>query len=253
MSNKPTLDNLPGERQHIASFSGGKDSTAMVLRLIEENRRLDDIVFFDTGWEFPQMYDHIEKVERFICRKITRLKPKIPFTEMMLYHPIKKQSGEGKGKVHRIGHGWPAMTRRWCTRRKVYAIDRYCKDAVRYIGIAADEARRMVTANRMSKHERQYPLVEWDMSEADCLVYCKHRGFDWDGLYDIFTRVSCFCCPLQRIGQLRNLRKYFPELWAKMLKWDSEMSPNRGFKGYDTVHDLAYRFAAEDMQREFKI
>ena len=36
----------------------------------------------------------------------------------------------------------------------------------------------------------RYPLVEWGMTEADCLAYCKERGFDWDGLYDIFHRVS---------------------------------------------------------------
>ena len=52
--------NPPGQMQpavrHVASFSGGKDSTAMVLRLIEEDWPLDEIVFFDTGWEFPQMY-----------------------------------------------------------------------------------------------------------------------------------------------------------------------------------------------------
>ena len=46
---------------HIASFSGGKDSTAMVLRLIAEGLPLDEIVFFDTGWEFPQMYEHIAR------------------------------------------------------------------------------------------------------------------------------------------------------------------------------------------------
>ena len=33
----------------IVSFSGGKDSTAMLLRLLEENYQVDDIVFFDTG------------------------------------------------------------------------------------------------------------------------------------------------------------------------------------------------------------
>ena len=40
----------------------------MVLRLIEDGRPLDEIVFFDTGWEFPQMYDHIAKVEAFTVK-----------------------------------------------------------------------------------------------------------------------------------------------------------------------------------------
>ncbi|WP_132587301.1 phosphoadenosine phosphosulfate reductase domain-containing protein [Allofournierella massiliensis] len=36
-------------------MSGGKDSTAMLLRLVEENRPIDEILYCDTGWEFPQM------------------------------------------------------------------------------------------------------------------------------------------------------------------------------------------------------
>jgi hypothetical protein len=146
--------------------------------------------------------------------------------------------------------------RRWCTREKVDALDKQMGMSVRYIGIAADEAPRTAAATLMSKaYERRYPLIEWDMDEAACLAYCRERGFDWGGLYDIFWRVSCFCCPLQRIGELRNLRRHFPDLWAKMLAWDSEMgSHNRGFKGYDTVHDLEARFANEDCQMHmFKV
>ena len=59
---------------YIVSFSGGKDSTAMLLKLIEENRPIDEIIFIDTGLEFQEMYEHIKKVENFINRKITILK-----------------------------------------------------------------------------------------------------------------------------------------------------------------------------------
>ena len=237
--------------RHVASFSGGKDSTAMVLRLIEEGRPLDEIVFFDTGWEFPQMYGHIAKFEALTGRTVTRLEPPKPFVVEMLRHPIVARKGEHKGCVHRIGHGWPSPMRRWCTDRKVRTIDRHCGSAVRYIGIASDEAQRMASANLMSNKPREYPLVEWDMDEAACLAYCLARGYDWGGLYDIFPRVSCYCCPLQRIGQLRNLRRHFPALWAQMLEWDVEIGAhNRGFKGYDKVADLERRFANEDRQGE---
>ena len=222
----------------------------MVLRLIEDGRPLDEIVFFDTGWEFPQMYDHIAKVEAFTGRAVTRVHPVRPFDWMMMRHPIIARKGPLKGQVHRHGHGWPSMQRRWCTRLKCNRIDKHCGDAVRYVGIAADEAHRMTSANLMSsKFERKYPLVEWGMDEAACLAYCRARGFDWGGLYDIFPRVSCYCCPLQRIGQLRNLRRNFPALWAQMLAWDAEIGAhNRGFKGYDKVADLERRFAQEDRQ-----
>ena len=49
---------------HVVSFSGGKDSTAMLLRMLEEGMRVDVILFCDTGLEFPEMYDHIDKVEK---------------------------------------------------------------------------------------------------------------------------------------------------------------------------------------------
>ena len=60
--------------KHIVSFSGGKDSTAMLLMMLEKGLQIDDIVFTDTGVEFPEMYEHIEKVEQYINRKVTRLK-----------------------------------------------------------------------------------------------------------------------------------------------------------------------------------
>ena len=39
---------------YTASVSWGKDSLAMLLRLINENKQLDEVVFFDTGWNFKQ-------------------------------------------------------------------------------------------------------------------------------------------------------------------------------------------------------
>ena len=45
--------------KYIVSFSGGKDSTAMLLRLLEEGRPVDDIVFCDTTAEFPR-YTYLE-------------------------------------------------------------------------------------------------------------------------------------------------------------------------------------------------
>ena len=51
------------EKLYAASLSGGKDSTAMVLRLVEEGWPLDFVMFCDTGLEFPQMYEHVERLE----------------------------------------------------------------------------------------------------------------------------------------------------------------------------------------------
>ena len=52
--------------KHIVSFSGGKDSTAMLLRMLEENMQVDEIIYCDTYKEFPQMYKHIEKIKKYL-------------------------------------------------------------------------------------------------------------------------------------------------------------------------------------------
>lgn len=69
--NKPDL--------HIVSLSGGKDSTAMLLRMLEEKMPVDIILFCDTGLEFDAMYKHIDKLEKYINKPITKLKAPHPF------------------------------------------------------------------------------------------------------------------------------------------------------------------------------
>lgn len=81
------------------------------------------------------------------------------------------------------------------------------------------------------------------MSEADCLAYCKEHGFDWNGLYDHFDRVSCWCCPLKNLKELRQLYEFYPELWQKLKDWD-EKTWNDYKKGWP-IWKLEYRFEFE--------
>ena len=46
------------------------------------------------------------------------------------------------------------------------------------------------------------------------------------------------------MGQLRLLRKNYPDLWQKLLKWDTDSLVI--FKTTATVHDFEARFALED-------
>jgi 3'-phosphoadenosine 5'-phosphosulfate sulfotransferase (PAPS reductase)/FAD synthetase len=222
----------------------------MLLMMLERNEPIHSAVFFDTGWEFPEMIEHIDKLEKYTGVEVVSLKHKEAFDYILSEKPIKAKSGELKGKIYRNGHGWPSAMRRWCTRWKVTAISKYQKqqkDFASCIGFAADEAKR-VPVKQNKKWQERYPLIEWDVSEKEALQYCYDHGFDWGGLYDLFGRVSCFCCPLQRVGELKNLRKHRPELWRRMLEMDEAIKPNRGFKGYKTVEDFDRRFSAEESQ-----
>ena len=163
--------------KHIVSLSGGKDSTAMLLRMIEEGWPIDIILFCDTGMEFDAMYRHIDKVEKYIGRPIVRLKSHQSFEH--LFYDYSPKRANPKLEQYR-GFSWPGPRNRWCTAMlKTRIISQYLRELskeytlVQYIGIAADEPKRI--------REHRYPLVEWGMTEADCLDYCRERGFDWEG------------------------------------------------------------------------
>lgn len=216
--------------KHIVSFSGGKDSTAMLLMMLEKNMPVGEIVFCDTTVEFPNMYEHIQKVEKYIGRPIRRIAAKNTFEFMMLEY--EKTKGKSKGE---LGYGWPKMISRWCTKYfKQQPMGKLYKNDYQYIGIAADERHRVKEGNF------KYPLVEWGITEKQALQYCYDKGFNWDGLYEYFDRVSCWLCPMQSLKELKNLYQHFPELWIKLKELDAK-TPSK-FRFDYTFPELEERF-----------
>lgn len=239
---------------NVVSFSGGKDSTAMALVMLEKDIPIHSVVAFDTGWEFPQMLEHWDKFERVTGLKINRINPVKSFDYWMFDHKIHRRFGTEKGTLYGVGYGWPSPSRRWCTREKMVSIRRYLKpipNAVSCVGFAADEIDRVGSFNGLNIVQR-HPLIELGIDEAQALTICKQHGFDWGGLYDHFNRVSCYNCPLQRIGDLKILRANFSDLWSHMLDCDSRMPDhNPGFRGKISLSQLDARFLEEDRQFSF--
>lgn len=227
--------------EYIVNFSGGKDSTAMLLMLLEKGMQVDEIIFVDTGKEFRAMHEHIKKVEQYIGREITILKPEKTFDYLMFDHI--RQSGEFKGEK---GLGWATMTNRWCTGMKVRTMEQYLKGrkVTHYIGIAADEPERHENKPKNVLH----PLFDWGVTEEDALQYCYSKGFDWGGLYEDFDRVSCWCCPLQSMKNLKTLHNKHHVLWQELKAMDRR-ARNKFKKNY-TVEDLEEKFNKEDEEKK---
>jgi len=203
--------------RQIVSLSGGKDSTAMLLMMLERGEQIDDIVFFDWGMEFEAMYEHLERLETYIGRSITRLYPR---DGSWRYWMLGKGRRNGNG-----GYGWPHGKARWCSREKADTVNRQYRSSVMCIGFAYEERfSRAHPANRWQEKcgiTVRYPLLEWGVSETEALKYCYSHGFDFGGLYRLFKRVSCWCCPFQLKRELLALRDNFPDLWARLLDMDS--------------------------------
>ena len=239
-------DELSKLRYNLVSFSGGKDSTAMLLGMIERKMPIDCILFSDTGLEFPDMYDHINKVAERENITITRIKYKFSFEYLLIDHRMKCRNCN---KIKQ-GFSWPGIRTRWCTSRlKNLPRERFLRplrekyEVYEYVGIAADELYRLDRKTNQNPYHI-HPLIEWGMTESDCLKYCYECGYDWNGLYEHFHRVSCWCCPLQSIAELRELYKHYPELWEKLKEWDSRTW--REFRFDYNVQQLEQRFIYEN-------
>lgn len=204
----------------IASVSWGKDSTAMLHMMIDKGCPPDEVVFYDTGAEFDAIYRERDRMLPMLAEhgiKYTELRPREPFFYSMLARPVRSRS---TGEVHRRGYGWCGGPCRWGTTEKTRALDRYAKErgATVYVGIAADETRRI---ERERPGWKRLPLVEWGMTEADCLALCYERGNEWSEgevrLYDVLDRVSCWCCRNKNLKELSAMREHLPDYYARLV------------------------------------
>lgn len=227
----------------VLSCSYGKDSTYCLLQMVDQGLPLDVIVFVDTGWEFPQMYDHIAKVKKYVKERRG--------DSVMFVHIKSKKGFDSMLQKYR----WPAEGRRWCTAEKIALLNRFYRkyiysqgyEIIEIIGFAADEESRIEGKREDKKKSKKiwswFPMgsQEWNTDEQEALLYCKERGFEWSGLYDHFNRVSCFCCPLKSNQEIRVLREHYPAQWAEMLRKEASIPETENyvtFRGQDSLHAL---------------
>ena len=227
---------------YIASCSFGKDSLAMVLRLIEENKPIDEVVFYDTGMEFQAIYNVRDRLLPLLAEngiKYTELKPDRPFLYDMLERPKTKRTGENV-----YGNGWCGGACRWGTFAKQRALNKHCGTNYTYIGLAVDEKSRL---QKLEEHKHS-PLAEWGMTEKDCLEYCHEKGYFWveNGieLYSILDRVSCWCCCNKNKKELYNIYRHLPQYWERLKELQSKIDRpmknfcNKKYGEYGNVFDM---------------
>ena len=234
--------------KYVASVSFGKDSLAMLLNLIEKKYPLDEVIFFDTGMEFDCIYRIRDKITSLLKENnvsFVELHPDKPFLFYMLDTLVKYRNKDG----YHFGYRWCGSSCRWGTALKTNAISKYKKSqnqpVIDYVGIAYDEPNRFERAKQEGKF---LPLVDWKMTEKDCLEYCYSKGYTWEengvDLYWILDRVSCWCCRNKNLKELKMIYLFLPEYWDK-LKYLEEIIKEPFKSNGKSIYDLEMRFMEE--------
>ncbi|PIE74170.1 MAG: hypothetical protein CSA19_01155, partial [Deltaproteobacteria bacterium] len=163
--------------KYLALLSGGKDSTAMVDLLLRDKHPVDYIIFNDTKAEFEQMYDYIDKLDKYFKRKygkgITRLSTHYEIEKDLIFRRIKRKGSKWLGAIKGVPN--PIMGYcEWRSRAKIEPLEKFLraqgiKEHRLYVGFTIEEKRRK------SKDKRfLYPLIDtYAMRESDCLHYLK--------------------------------------------------------------------------------
>jgi 3'-phosphoadenosine 5'-phosphosulfate sulfotransferase (PAPS reductase)/FAD synthetase len=236
-----------GDRPLVVSVSGGKDSTAMALWLIEQGLRdRCTFVFADTRWEHPDLYRYLDEVLEPLLGKLHRVTSE--------KHP------EGMAGLVKHKGVFPSRQIRFCTQElKVKPLIKFLKDhpgdPINVVGIRAAESERR---SKMFEWETGgpigcdtwRPLISWTVQDvidihtrnniAPCSLYLRAEHPS--------SRVGCYPCIMSRKSEILAVAKADPwrideirelehlvglgrvaRLEAKGEKFDTSLSAMPGF------------------------
>lgn len=244
--------------KYIASFSGGKDSTASIILAHEHKEPLDLIIFSEVMFDKDisgELPEHID----FIKNKCIPLfeswgyETKILHADLTYMDIFLRQPTRGKRFGTGMITGFPMSGRCQINRSvKVLPIRRFLKnfegEFMQYIGIAVDEPVRL---DRIVKSTNQTSLLQkYGYTEQMAFDLC--RKYDLlSPIYDFAPRGGCWFCPNARDCELRYLRNNHRDLWNKLL--GLEKTPNLIGNQWNTltktsIHEKEEQFAWEERQ-----
>lgn len=241
--------------KYIASVSFGKDSLAMLLKILENPDKypLDEIVFCDVmatkneSGNFDLQYQFIQKTIPII-EKIAKVPMTIVRAETSFEEQFYKKKGERAKNPNTI-YGFPMTVCAWCNDRlKMKPLDKYFKEKgeyIRYLGIAYDEPKRIA---RLEPNEKA-PLYELGITEEQAKQICKEHNL-LSPIYQYFDRDGCWFCPKQSNKSLKVIYEKFPRYWNKLREWQKD-SPIP-FKPKQSIFDLEKKFSETKNQKNLE-
>ncbi len=235
------------DTEMVISFSGGKDSSAMLVYLCEQYPDIKKhVVWADTGFEYPGHKEWCEKIAKQFGLEVHRVKSEWDFFS-----------------IARNRQKWPSPDCRKCTSTlKMEPINKWVRQNIKSTNIimcsglrAEESARRaklpqveldtILTNSKRTVHDF-YPLLNW--SEKDVRGYLQGAGIPLHDCYDYLSRLSCMVCIYNRKRELQAIKSNNREAFDKICEVEREI--NFTFKpGYTLDEWIKSQW---DGQQEFR-
>lgn len=223
------------------AFSGGKDSVValdLVQRALPHN--CFKVLFGDTGMEFPDTYETVEKIKQ-ICAE-----EKIEFLQAK-----SKLKPENTWQIF----GPPAVTIRWCcsvhkTTPQIMQLREVLQKpdftGMAFTGVRGDESLSRSEYDAISyggKHSGQYschPILEWNTAELFLYIY--ENGLTFNNAYKKGnTRAGCLVCPMSQGKHDYMKYKNYPDDTALFInKIITTSGKNFSKENYDRFVEQGY-------------
>lgn len=223
---------------HVLSLGAGVQSSTLALMLDRrefgrEYPKPDFAVFADTGAEPEAVYEWLTYLETQLSFPVHRVKKGDLEKDSLR---VKRSGRSGKRYLRTLvpfftlnDEGDKGILFRKCTadykiRVIISSLRRLCRiprgaktrHVVQYLGISSDEAHRMKPA-KDAWTEHRYPLVEHNISRADCIAWMEANGFPRP------PRSACVFCPYHSDREWLRLRNEDAAGFERAVQFEREV------------------------------
>jgi len=244
-------------RKRIVCWSGGEDSTATILLAHEHNEPIDEIIFAEVMYdkvrgisgEHPQHMEFVYKAKAVFegwGYKVTIVRGEKDYLDVF-YHTIEKpiKHAEHRGMLCGFPQSRLCSVKRDCKERPIRQYLKNIGPRIEYVGICADESRRLVSLTHSSNTEIEKVslLQKYGYTKAMTGPKCEEYGLR-SPMYQYTRRGGCWMCPNAKVSEHRLLYEQYPELYREFVAL--ECLNNRAFDKWnpfaETLHERLDRF-----------
>ncbi len=187
------------------SYSGGKDSLAVLLVVLEAIGKVP-LIFADTGLEFPETYANVDDVAGRYDLSVIRINESENF-----WKTFDEQ-------------GPPAVDFRWCCKvcklhPVAHLIEKEWGECLSFIGQRKYESVKRMQSRRVWRNRHvpcqlsAAPIQSWTAMHVWLYLFGKQAPYN--RLYEQgLDRIGCFMCPSSDIATLKLIEETCPDLWS---------------------------------------